>query len=109
MSQDPLDRKLNEVFAGKVVRNDLLLQVKKGTNVPSFVLEFLLARYCASDDPREIQEGLAAVLETIQKNYVRTEESNKAQMLVQQQSKYTFIDKIHVRYSEKEKLSLIHI
>src|SRR6187549_3791159 len=103
MTTDDLDRKLNQTFAGKVVRKDLLLQVKKGTNVPSFVLEFLLARYCASDDPREIQEGLAAVLETIQKNYVRADESNKAQMLVQQKSRHTFIDKIHVRYSEKEK------
>jgi ATP-dependent Lon protease len=103
MTTDALDKKLNEIFAGKVVRKDLLLQVKKGTNVPSFVLEFLLARYCASDDPREIQEGLSAVLETIQKNYVRPDESNRAQMLVQQKGKHTFIDKIHVRYYEKEK------
>ena len=103
MSSETLDAKLNEVFTGKVVRKDLLLQVKKGTNVPSFVLEFLLARYCASDDPREIQEGMAAVLETIQKNYVRPDESNKAQIMVQQKGKHTFIDKIHVKYSEKEK------
>ncbi|KIH76254.1 ATP-dependent Lon protease [Geoalkalibacter ferrihydriticus] len=103
MNQDALDIKLNDVFFGKVVRKDLLLQVKKGTNVPSFVLEFLLARYCASDDPREIQEGMAAVLETIQKNYVRPDESNKAQMIVQQRGKHTFIDKIHVKYFEKEK------
>ena len=103
MTQDALDQKLNEVFPGKVVRKDLLLQVKKGTNVPSFVLEFLLARYCASDDPREIQDGMAAVLETIQKNYVRPDESNRAQMLVQGKGKHTFIDKIHVKYSEKEK------
>lgn len=103
MNQDALDQKLNDVFLGKVVRKDLLLQVKKGTNVPSFVLEFLLARYCASDDPREIQEGMAAVLETIQKNYVRPDESNKAQMIVQQKGKHTFIDKIHVKYVEKEK------
>jgi ATP-dependent Lon protease len=103
MKTDALDLKLNEVFPGKVVRKDLLLQVKKGTNVPSFVLEFLLARYCASDDPREIKEGMAAVLETIQKNYVRPDESNKAQMLVQQKGKHTFIDKIHVKYFEKEK------
>jgi ATP-dependent Lon protease len=103
MNQDALDSKLNEIFAGKVVRKDLLLQVKKGTNVPSFVLEFLLARFCASDDPREIQDGMAAVLETIQKNYVRPDESNKAQMLVQQKGRHTFIDKIHVKYVEKEK------
>ena len=68
----------------KVVRKDLFLQVKRGTDVPSFVLEFLLARYCASDDPREIQDGLAAVLKTIQKSYVRPDESNRTQMLVQQ-------------------------
>jgi ATP-dependent Lon protease len=77
--------------------------VKKGTNVPSFVLEFLLARYCASDDPREIQEGMAAVLETIQKNYVRADESNKAQMMVMQSGRHTFIDKIHVKYSERDR------
>ena len=103
MSPDPLDQKLNSVFGGKVVRKDLLLQVKKGTNVPSFVLEFLLARFCASDDPREIQEGMAAVLETIQKNYVRPDESNRAQIQVQSTGRHTFIDKIHVKYSEKEK------
>ena len=100
---DALDKKLTEAFLGKVVRKDLLLQVKKGTNVPSFVLEFLLARYCASDDAREIQDGLAAVLETIQKNYVRPDESNKAQMRVQEKGRHTFIDKIHVKYNEKEK------
>lgn len=103
MTLDALDQKLNQVFAGKVVRKDLLLQVKKGTNVPSFVLEFLLARFCASDDPREIQEGMAAVLDTIQRNYVRPDESNRAQMAVQGTGRHTFIDKIHVKYSEKEK------
>jgi ATP-dependent Lon protease len=103
MNKDPLDDKLNEIFTGKVVRKDLLMQVKKGTNVPSFVLEFLLARYCASDDPREIQEGMAAVLETIQQNYVRPDESEKAKMLVAGKGKHTFIDKIHVKYNEKER------
>ena len=48
---DTLDQKLLEYFDGKVVRKDLLHRIKKGTNVPTFVLEFLLARYCASDDP----------------------------------------------------------
>ena len=103
MNNDTLDTKLNEIFTGKVVRKDLLLQVKKGTNVPSFVLEFLLARYCASDDPREIQEGMAAVLETIQQNYVRPDESEKAKMLVAGKGKHTFIDKIHVKYNEAER------
>ena len=100
---DDLDRKLNEVFAGKVVRKDLLHRIKKGTNVPTFVLEFLLARYCASDDPAEIQAGMEAVLATLQENYVRPDESNAAQSRVAMKGKHKFIDKVHVRYVEKEK------
>ena len=100
---DTLDLKLNQVFPGYVVRKDLLHQIKKGTNVPSFVLEFLLAKFCATDDPAEIKAGIAAVFETIQKHYVRPDEANRAQSLVQQQGKHKFIDKVHVTYSEKEK------
>jgi ATP-dependent Lon protease len=100
---DALDVKLNQVFNGKVVRKDLVHRIKKGTNVPTFVLEFLLARYCASDDPAEIQAGMEAVLATLQENYVRPDESNAAQSRVAMKGKHKFIDKIHVRYVEKEK------
>ena len=100
---DKLDLKLNDVFSGKVVRKDLLHRVKKGTNVPTFVLEFLLARYCASDDEDEIQAGIEAVLATLQDNYVRPDEANAAQSRVATKGKHRFIDKIHVRYVEKEK------
>lgn len=98
-----LDRKLNEVFPGKVVRKDLLHKIKTGTNVPSFVLEFLLAKYCASDNDEEIKAGIEAVFETLESNYVRPDEANKAQSTVQQKGKHRFIDKVHVTYSEKEK------
>ncbi len=100
---DELDKKLNTAFEGKVVRKDLLHRIKKGTNVPTFVLEFLLARYCASDDPAEIQAGMEAVLATLQDNYVRPDEANAAQSKVATQGKHRFIDKVHVRYVEKEK------
>jgi len=79
---DALDQKLVAVFEGKVVRKDLLHRIKKGTNVPTFVLEFLLARYCASDDPAEIQAGMEAVLATLLDNYVRPDEANAAQSKV---------------------------
>ena len=98
-----LTAKLIETYPGAVVRKELLHRIKKSTNVPSFVLEFLLAKFCASDDEAEIQAGLEAVVETIQKNYVRPDESNKAQSLVQQKGRHKFIDKIHVTYVEKEK------
>ena len=100
---DNLDIKLNEAFPGKVVRKDLLHEIKRAVNVPSFVLEFLLSRYCASEDPEEIEEGKKAVLQTIERSYVRPDESNKAQALVEQKKRYKFIDKIHVKYVEREK------
>ena len=100
---DTLDQRLNSVFNGRVIRKDLLHRIKKGTNIPTFVLEFLLARYCASDDPAEIQAGMEAVLATLQDNYVRPDEANAAQSQVATKGKHRFIDKIHVRYVEKEK------
>lgn len=98
-----LDIKLNEAFPGKVVRKDLLHEIKRAVNVPSFVLEYLLSRYCASEDPEEIEEGKKAVLQTIEKCYVRPDESNKAQAIVEQKKRHKFIDKIHVKYVEREK------
>lgn len=100
---DVLDIKLNEAFPGKVVRKDLLHEIKRAVNVPSFVLEFLLSRYCASEDPEEIEEGKKAVLQIIEKCYVRPDESNKAQAIVEQKKRHKFIDKIHVKYVEREK------
>src|ERR1700757_1842841 len=100
---DALDLKLNQFLNGKVVRKDLVHRIKKGTNVPTFVLEFLLAKYCASNDPAEIEAGMEAVLSTLHENYVRPDESNAAQSKVAQRGKHRFIDKIHVSYVEKEK------
>jgi len=100
---DKLDKKITDIFVGKAVRKDLLHRIKKGTNVPTFVLEFLLARYCASDEPDEIQEGMEAVLTTLQDNYVRPDEANAAQSKVATKGSHRFIDKIHIRYVEKEK------
>lgn len=100
---DELDGKLTSAFDGKVVRKDLLHRIKKGTNVPTFVLEFLLARFCASDDQAEMDAGMEAVLATLQDNYVRPDEANAAQSKVATKGKHRFIDKVHVRYVEKEK------
>lgn len=100
---DQLDTKLLSAFDGKVVRKDLLHRIKKGTNVPTFVLEFLLARFCASDSQAEIDAGMEAVLATLQDNYVRPDEANAAQSKVATKGSHRFIDKVHVRYVEKEK------
>ena len=64
-ARDALDNKANQLFAGKVVRKDLVRKVKVGANVPVFVLEFLLGKYCASSDEVAIQMGLQVVNDTL--------------------------------------------
>ncbi|WP_295408796.1 protease Lon-related BREX system protein BrxL [uncultured Thiocystis sp.] len=102
MELDALDRKLNDAFPGKVVRKDLLHQIKGGENVPSYVLEYLLGRYCASDNEEEVQLGIEAVKETLRKNYFRQDEANKAKALVERHGHYRFIDRIEVRFIPSE-------
>src|SRR6266851_8229173 len=99
-----LDHKANAVFAGKVVRKDLVRKVKVGANVPVYVLEYLLGKYCATDDPHAIETGLRLVNTTLANNFVRPDEANKAQSYVKEKGKYTLIDKVKVRYlSEDDK------
>jgi len=93
-----LDRKVASVFAGKVVRKDLVRKVKIGANVPVFVLEYLLGKYCATDDLAAIEAGLRVVNTTIASNCVRPDEANKVQSMVKDKGKYTLIDKVKVRY-----------
>ena len=80
---DSLDRRANETFGGRVVRKDLVRQVKVGANVPVYVLEFLLGKYCASDDPEAIQTGLQVVNETLAENFVRPDEAEKSKAAAQ--------------------------
>lgn len=93
-----LDEKATQVFAGKVVRKDLVRNVKVGTHIPVFVLEYLLGKYCATDDPAAIEAGLNMVHSTLTENFVRPDEANKAQSRVRERGKHTLIDKVKVRY-----------
>jgi ATP-dependent Lon protease len=93
-----LDRKASSVFAGKVVRKDLVRKIKVGANVPVFVLEYLLGKYCATDDPAAIEAGMRVVNSTLADNFVRPDEANKAQSIVRERGKHTLIDKVKVRY-----------
>lgn len=101
-TRDALDDKVNRLFAGKVVRKDLVRKVKVGANVPVFVLEFLLGKYCASSDDLAIQMGLQVVNDTLANNYIRPDESVRAQSKVKENGKYTFIDKVKVRLVDSD-------
>ena len=71
---DTLDLKAVDVFAGKVVRKDLVRRVKVGANVPIYVLEYLLGKYCATDDAAAVEAGLRIVNSTLADNFVRPDE-----------------------------------
>ncbi|MBN2413381.1 protease Lon-related BREX system protein BrxL [candidate division KSB1 bacterium] len=97
-----LDKKVNQVFPGKVVRKDLVRKVKVGANVPVYVLEYLLGKYCATDEELAIQSGLQIVNDIISKNVINPDESNKAKAWVKENGEYTFIDKAKVRLIASE-------
>jgi ATP-dependent Lon protease len=82
------------------VRKDLVRRVKVGANVPVYVLEYLLGKYCATDDPVAIEAGLRIVNSTLADNFVRPDEATKAQSRVKERGQYTFIDKVKVRLDE---------
>lgn len=92
-----LDRKVTSVFAGRVVRKDLVRKVKVGANVPSYVLEYLLGKYCATDDPIAVEAGLRLVNSTLAEQVIRPDEAMKAQSRVKERGRQRYIDKVLVR------------
>ncbi|MCX6602111.1 MAG: protease Lon-related BREX system protein BrxL, partial [Acidobacteria bacterium] len=93
-----MDRKVSQVFAGKVVRKELVRKLKFGSTVPVYVLEYLLGKYCATDDELAVAAGLKIVNSTLAENFVRPDEANRVQSLVKERGRYTLIDKVKVRY-----------
>ncbi len=102
-STDRLDELANRYFPGRVVRKDLVRQVKYGASVPVYVLEFLLGKYCASNDPAAIEAGLLVVNRTLSENFIRKDESEKTKAALKQRGKHRLIDKVDVRFVESDK------
>ena len=102
-SFDRLDELANRFFPGRVVRKDLVRQVKVGASVPVYVLEFLLGKYCASDDPTAIEAGLVVVNQTLADHFIRPDESERAKAELKRKGKHRLIDKVDVRFVESDK------
>ena len=92
-----LDKKLLDAFQGYVVRKDIVRSVKGTANVPVFVLEYLLANSCSTDDDEKIKEGVENVQRVLREHYVNPDEANLVQAKIQQRGSYKVIDKISVR------------
>lgn len=97
-----LDRKINEHFAGAVVRKDLVKAVKGNAIVPSYVLEYLLGQYAASDDEATIQAGIDTVRKILADHYVHRNESELVKSKIKERGRYRIIDKVSVALNEKD-------
>jgi len=106
---DDLDQKLLDNFRGYVVKKDLVRSVKVGANVPVFVLEYLIANSCSTDDEEKIKEGLANVKKILSEHYVNPEEATKIHSRIREDGKYKIIDKISVRLDSKKDKYWAHL
>jgi ATP-dependent Lon protease len=97
-----LQDKILAAFMGKVVRKDLAFQVKGNLPVPTYVLEYLLGQYCASDDPQIIEEGVEKVKTVIRNNYISRAEADLIKGKIRERGSYTVIDKITATLNDKQ-------
>ncbi len=95
-----LDQKINTHFAGLVVRKDLVKTVKGNAIVPSYVLEYLLGQYCATNDEASIQTGIETVKEILRKHYVHRNEAGLIRSHIKEKGRYKVIDKISVALND---------
>lgn len=96
-----LDDKINENFAGLVVRKDLVKEVRGNAIVPSYVLEFLLGQYCATNDEDSIRSGIETVKEILQRHYVHRNEAGLIRSNIRERGRWKVIDKVSVALNDK--------
>lgn len=101
MASEDLDKKLNAVFPGRVVRKDLTTRLKEGANVPVYVLEYLLGSYCATDDEQAIEAGISRVKAILAENYVRPDEAEKIKSRIRESGRFRIIDRVTVTLNDK--------
>jgi len=99
--QTALDKKINQHFAGLVVRKDLVKAVKGNAIVPSYVLEYLLGQYAASDDEATIRAGIESVRKILADHYVQRNQSELVKSTIKERGRYKIIDRVKVSLNEK--------
>ena len=97
MEFDYLDQKASEVLDGYLVRKDLVRTFSRQFPVPTYVVEFLLGRYCASVDPEDIEEGLEIVQRQLKSRTVRAGEEELFKARAKESGQVKIIDLITAR------------
>lgn len=101
MELDQLDKKVAEAFEGYVVRKDLVRTFSRQFPVPTYVVEFLLGRYCATTDETEIEEGLEIVQRQLTSRTVKAGEEELFKARAYKDGNVKLIDMVSVRFSTK--------
>src|SRR5690606_26662856 len=101
MELDNIDRIAASAFEGYIVRKDLLEQFRKTYPVPTYVIEFLLGRYCATTDEEEIKEGLEIVKRQLQDRTVRPGEEEYFKSKAREKGSIKLIDIITAKLDSK--------
>src|SRR5262249_41532614 len=98
---DALDRKAAAAFPGHIVRKDLVRRFRGQFPVPTYVVEFMLGRYCASTDQQEIEEGLEIVQSQLSDRTVRAGEEELLKARARERGSVRIIDVITARLDAK--------
>lgn len=107
-TEDSLDRRIIDNFPGKVVRKGLTSMMKRGANVPTFVLEYLLGMYCTTEDLEVVEEGVSRIRRILTENYVRPDESERIKSKIRELGQYTIIDKVSAVLDEYQDYYISH-
>jgi ATP-dependent Lon protease len=101
MELDVLDRKAADAFDGYIVRKDLVRQFSRQFPVPTYVVEFMLGRYCATTDEQEIQDGLGIVQRQLSERTVRAGNEELIKSVAREKGQVKIIDIISARLDAK--------
>ncbi len=101
MELDALDRKAADAFDGYIVRKDLVRQFSRQFPVPTYVVEFMLGRYCATTNEKEIEEGLGIVQRQLSERTVRAGNEELIKSAAREKGQVKIIDIITARLDAK--------
>jgi len=98
---DGLDTTVTKSFEGYVVRKDLAQKFRGNYPVPTYVAEFLIGKYCATTDEKEIKEGLEIVQRQLKEKIVRAGENELFKARTREQNSIKIIDLLTARLDAK--------
>jgi ATP-dependent Lon protease len=109
MELDHLDQVAASAFDGYLVRKDLVRRYSRQYPVPTYVVEFLLGRYCATVDEKEIEEGLKVVERQLKDRAVRTSEQELFKARAREKGSVKLIDIVKARLDSRTDSFLVEL